>query len=78
MRFGTEHNPTQPVAGVCAQCGRAVRNVEPYSYVESIVWERIGARGRGRHITSRKTTGRVVCPTCVPEADTGAELLFDV
>lgn len=57
---------TVPVAGVCSNCGVAVRPDQPHSYVEAVAWERIGSRGRSRRVTERSPTGRVRCPACPP------------
>lgn len=67
---------TLPVAGICARCGTTVRNREPYTQVEAVVWEKITRSGRT--VTSRKTTGRVLCRSCPPIEDGTAALLFDV
>lgn len=67
---------TRPVAGVCHNCGLVVDDLTPGSHVEAVVWERLDSR-RGRRVVSRKTTGRVTCPACQPEADGTALTMFD-
>lgn len=57
---------TIPVAGVCGNCGTAVRPGQPYSYVEAVVWEQLTKTGR--RTLQRKTTGRVRCASCMPGA----------
>ena len=57
---------TVPVAGVCGNCGRAVRPSQPYTYVESVVWEQLGPNGRPLKVHTRNPTGRVRCTSCEP------------
>lgn len=70
---------TVPIAGICDTCERPIRNREPYTYVEAVVWRRTNGQGLPDRVVSQALTGRVRCTGCGdPTASVETMLLFDV
>ena len=59
---------------LCAECSRAVRPGQAYTFREVVAWEEINRRGGPGNLKQKRYTGKVLCLECGGAPPPGSDL----